>query len=102
MLEPVKQALADSGIPMEKLFAVEIVGGASRLAVVKQGLNEFFKKEVSQTLNAEEAVAKGCALQCAMLSPLFKVREFSVTDIYAFPIKVSWKTPGVDEMKTDE
>jgi heat shock protein 4 len=63
VLEPVKQALADSGITAEKLFAVEIVGGASRLAVVKTVLGEFFKRDINQTLNAEEAVAKGCALQ---------------------------------------
>ena len=44
------------------------------------------------TLNADEAVSRGCALQCAILSPTFKVREFSVTDIQPFPIKLMWKT----------
>merc|ERR1711881_38035 len=43
------------------------------------------------TLNADEAVSRGCALQCAILSPTFKVREFSVTDIQPFAIKLNWK-----------
>jgi heat shock protein 4 len=55
------------------------------------------KRETSRTLNSEEAVARGAALQCAMLSPVFKVREFIVNDITKFPIQLSWKsiTDGV-------
>merc|ERR1712004_278828 len=50
------------------------------------------------TLNADEAVSRGCALMCAILSPTFKVREFSVTDIQPYPIKLVWDNQGgVDE-----
>ena len=38
------------------------------------------------TCNADESVARGCALQCAMLSPSFRVREFVVNDVSSFPI----------------
>ena len=51
----------------------------------------MFGKSANTTLNADEAVARGCALQCAILSPTFKVREFSVTDIQPFDINLTWQ-----------
>ncbi|CAH1425533.1 unnamed protein product [Lactuca virosa] len=39
-------------------------------------LTEFFGKEPRRTMNASECVSKGCALECAILSPTFKVKEF--------------------------
>ena len=47
----------------EDIYAVEIVGGASRIPAVKERISKFFGKEMSTTLNADEAVARGCALQ---------------------------------------
>ena len=54
-------------------------------------IEKVFGKVPSTTLNADEAVSRGCALQCAILSPTFKVREFSVTDIQPYPIKLVWE-----------
>jgi molecular chaperone DnaK (HSP70) len=51
-----------------------------------------YGKIPNTTLNADEAVSRGCALQCAILSPTFKVREFSVTDIQPFEIKLNWES----------
>ncbi len=47
----------------EDIYAVEIVGGASRIPSIKERISKFFGKELSTTLNADEAVARGCALQ---------------------------------------
>lgn len=47
----------------EDIYAVEIVGGASRIPAIKERIAKFFGKEMSTTLNADEAVARGCALQ---------------------------------------
>uniref|UniRef100_A0A8C2CJ09 Heat shock protein 4b n=1 Tax=Cyprinus carpio TaxID=7962 RepID=A0A8C2CJ09_CYPCA len=77
-------------------FWMEIVGGASRMPAIKERINKFFGKEPSTTLNADEAVARGCALQCAILSPAFKVREFSITDVVAFPISLKWNSAAED------
>lgn len=50
----------------------------------------FGGKTLSTTMNQEESVARGCALQAAILSPLYKVREFRVEDTCPFSINVSW------------
>jgi len=47
----------------DDIHAVEIVGGASRMPAIKERISKFFGKEPSTTLNADEAVARGCALQ---------------------------------------
>lgn len=47
----------------EDIYSVEIVGGATRIPAVKEQICNFFCKEISTTLNADEAVARGCALQ---------------------------------------
>jgi heat shock protein 4 len=61
--------------------AVELVGNASRMPFIGTQLEEFFGMVPGRTLNASECVARGCALQGAMLSPQFKVRDFEVRPI---------------------
>uniref|UniRef100_A0A8C3G0Q4 Heat shock protein family A (Hsp70) member 4 like n=1 Tax=Cyclopterus lumpus TaxID=8103 RepID=A0A8C3G0Q4_CYCLU len=93
---PLKAVLEQSKLSRDDIYAVEIVGGATRIPAVKERIAKFFGKDISTTLNADEAVARGCALQCAILSPAFKVREFSITDVVPFPITLRWKTPTED------
>lgn len=51
----------------EDIYSIEIVGGATRIPAVKEQISNFFCKEISTTLNADEAVARGCALQVWIL-----------------------------------
>lgn len=69
---------------------MELAGGSSRIPAIKRLIEEVFGKGTSTTLNQDESVARGCALQCAMLSPAVRVRDFSVTDIQPYPIKLMW------------
>ncbi|XP_012370177.1 heat shock protein 105 kDa isoform X2 [Octodon degus] len=100
---PLYSLMEQTQLKVEDVSAVEIVGGTTRIPAVKEKIAKFFGKDVSTTLNADEAVARGCALQCAILSPAFKVREFSVTDSVPFPISLVWNhdsedTEGVHEV----
>ncbi|XP_053419455.1 heat shock protein 105 kDa isoform X2 [Nycticebus coucang] len=100
---PLHSLMEQIQLRVEDVSAVEIVGGATRIPAVKERIAKFFGKDTSTTLNADEAVARGCALQCAILSPAFKVREFSVTDAVPFSISLIWNhdsedTEGVHEV----
>lgn len=86
-----------SGLKVDEIYAVEIIGGSSRIPAIKQLIEQIFQKSPSTTLNQDEAVSRGCALQCAMLSPAVRVRDFSVTDIQNFPIKLIWDASKGDE-----
>ncbi|CAL8272823.1 unnamed protein product [Merluccius merluccius] len=93
---PLKAVLEQAKLSRDDIYAVEVVGGATRIPSVKERIVKFFGKDISTTLNADEAVARGCALQCAILSPAFKVREFSITDVVPFPITLRWKSSTDD------
>ncbi|XP_007666695.2 heat shock protein 105 kDa isoform X4 [Ornithorhynchus anatinus] len=93
---PLHTLMEQTQLRVEDVSAVEIVGGTTRIPAVKEKIARFFGKDVSTTLNADEAVARGCALQCAILSPAFKVREFSVTDAVPFPISLVWSNDSED------
>ncbi|XP_022139588.1 heat shock 70 kDa protein 16 isoform X2 [Momordica charantia] len=86
---PCTRVLADAGLTVEKIHSVELVGSGSRIPAVTRLLTSVFKKEPSRKLNASECVARGCALHCAMLSPVFRVRDYEVQDSFPFSIGFS-------------
>ncbi|BFG24526.1 hypothetical protein CerSpe_108000 [Prunus speciosa] len=93
---PLEKALLDAQLSIENIHTVEVVGSGSRVPAIIKILTDFFKKEPRRTMNASECVARGCALQCAILSPTFKVREFQVNESFPFSIALSWKGSGPD------
>ncbi|KAI9110208.1 hypothetical protein K1719_018650 [Acacia pycnantha] len=97
---PLERALAEANLTVENIHMVEVVGSGSRVPAINKILTEFFKKEPRRTMNASECVAKGCALQCAILSPTFKVREFQVNESFPFSISLSWKGSGPDAQES--
>merc|ERR1712098_294787 len=76
------------GLNLEQIDYVELVGGACRGPWLKAVIQKNFGHELSTTMNADESVARGCALQAAILSPLYKVREFKVEDRSAYGINI--------------
>lgn len=88
---PISDALAMAKLEAHQIDAVELVGGSTRVPAIKDHLMRIFGREVSTTLNQDEAIARGCALQCALQSPVFKVREFSIQDITGLGVKYTWE-----------
>ncbi|KAA8515496.1 hypothetical protein F0562_018893 [Nyssa sinensis] len=86
---PCRKALADCGLSVEKIHTVELVGSGSRIPAITKILGTAFRREPRRSLNASECVARGCALQCAMLSPIFRVRDYEVQDSFPFSIGFS-------------
>ncbi|CAH2979698.1 unnamed protein product [Chilo suppressalis] len=85
-----RSILHNAKLRPEDIYSVEIVGGSTRIPAVKGLIEQVFGKHASTTLNQDEAVARGCALQCAMLSPAVRVREFSVTDVQPYAVRLAW------------
>lgn len=98
---PLEQALADAKLKIEDIDAVEMVGGCTRVPSLKEKISKFFNKPLSFTLNQDEAVARGCAFSCAILSPVFRVRDFSIHDIVNYPIEFNWEqSPEIPDEDT--
>ncbi|KAL2286199.1 hypothetical protein FJTKL_07021 [Diaporthe vaccinii] len=88
---PLEQALEQAKLTKDDIDVIEVVGGGSRVPAVKDRIQAFFGKGLSFTLNADEAAARGCAFSCAILSPVFRVRDFSVQDVIPYPIEFAWE-----------
>lgn len=86
--------LQDSKLSLDDIHSVEVVGGTTRIPAIKQLIEQVFGKPASTTLNQDESVSRGAALQCAIMSPAVRVREFGVTDIQNYAVKVSWDGEG--------
>jgi len=67
-LEPCQKALKDSGLKLSDIDAVVLVGGMTRMPLVRQKVSEFFGKEPNKGVNPDEVVACGAAIQAAALS----------------------------------
>ncbi len=61
-------ALRDAGLKKEQIDAVVMVGGSTRVPLVKEGVKEFFGQEVYDKLNPDEVVALGAAVQADILA----------------------------------
>jgi len=68
-IEPVTKVLADAGIDKSKVDEVVLVGGSSRIPKVQQLISEYFAgKELNRSINPDEAVAYGAAVQAHILT----------------------------------
>lgn len=68
-IPPVQKVLKDSGMAKGSIHEVVLVGGSTRIPKVIELLTEFFNgKEPNRSINPDEAVAYGAAVQGAILS----------------------------------
>ena len=67
-ITPVKRALEDAGIAKEEIHDVVLVGGSTRIPKIQALLQDYFEgKELNKSINPDEAVAYGAAVQAALL-----------------------------------
>jgi molecular chaperone DnaK len=65
---PVEQALKDAGLDARKIDEVVLVGGSTRIPKVQEIVKEMFGKEPNKSVNPDEVVAIGAAVQAGVLS----------------------------------
>lgn len=95
---PIEKALAEAKLTADDLASVEVVGGSTRIGAVKSVISSVLggNKTLSTTMNADEAVARGAALQSAILSPRFKVLPYEIQEAQPYPIKLTWDESSED------
>jgi molecular chaperone DnaK len=65
---PVEQAIKDAGLDAKKVDEVVLVGGSTRIPKVQEIVKELFNKEPNKSVNPDEVVAVGAAVQAGVLS----------------------------------
>ncbi len=68
-LEPVEKVLKDAKIPREKVDDIVLVGGSTRIPKIQSFVSEYFgNRQLNKSINPDEAVAYGAAVQAAVLT----------------------------------
>ncbi len=89
-LEPTKKALEDAGLKKEDINEVIMVGGMTRMPLVLQKVEEFFGKKPSTSVNPDEVVAMGAAIQGGVLQG--DVKDVLLLDVT--PLTLGIETMG--------
>jgi molecular chaperone DnaK len=89
-MAPVKKALSDSGKTVKDIVEVVLVGGSTRVPLVKETVKTFFGKEPHQGVNPDEVVAVGAAVQAGVLSG--DVKDMVLLDVT--PLSLGIETMG--------
>ena len=94
-LEPVEKALCDAKLDQSRIHEVVLVGGSTRIPRIQKLLQDFFNgKELNKSINPDEAVAYGAAVQAAILSGDSSQAVQDVLLIDVTPLSLGIETAG--------
>jgi molecular chaperone DnaK len=89
-MEPVRQALEDAGLTPDQIDVVILVGGQTRMPAVQEAVRSFFGREPSKSVNPDEVVAIGAAIQGGILAG--EVKDLLLLDVT--PLTLGVETLG--------
>lgn len=87
---PVKQCLDDAGLKPDDIDEVIMVGGQTRMPKIQKTVSEFFDKDLNKSVNPDEVVAVGAAIQAAVISG--EVKDVLLLDVT--PLTLGIETLG--------
>lgn len=94
-MEPVEQVLKDSKISKAQVDEIVLVGGSTRIPKVQQLLSDFFNgKELCKSVNPDEAVAYGAAIQAAILGGHGDAKTSELLLLDVCPLTLGVETAG--------
>lgn len=83
---PVRKSLSDAKLKLSEIDKVVMVGGATRLPLVRRLVGKLFRSLPETSVNPDEAIAVGAAIQAAMKERRESIREVILTDVCPFTL----------------
>ncbi|MDR1605031.1 MAG: molecular chaperone HscC [Gracilibacteraceae bacterium] len=90
---PVVRALSDASLKLEDIDTVVLVGGATKLPVIRNFASKLFGRLPASHINPDEVVALGAAVHAAMKQRNQAIRELVLTDVCPFTLGTSVSVP---------
>ncbi len=91
--EPVLRSLRDSGIRVDSLSEIVLVGGATRMPVVRRAITRMFGRFPNSTVHPDHAVALGAAVQAGLKQRDAALAEVRLTDVCPYTLGVDHAVP---------
>lgn len=86
MEKPIKRSLLDAKLKVSEIDQIILIGGATKLYLVQEFVKKLFKKEPNTSINPDEAVALGAAVQGAIKERKDEIKEVILTDVCPFTL----------------
>ncbi len=84
--QPIKRSLSDANVRLKDIDRVVLVGGATKLSFIRKFVGKLFHNLPDTSINPDEAVALGAAVQGAMKERKDSIKEVILTDVCPFTL----------------
>ena len=89
IVKPIEHSLNDSGMDIDDIDDIIFIGGGTRFPIIKNLVTKMFGRFPNTSVNPDEAVALGAAIQCAMSTRNEAIKEVVMTDVCPFTLGTS-------------
>ncbi|MCQ4637555.1 molecular chaperone HscC [Anaerovorax odorimutans] len=96
--KPIERSLKDANVRLADIDEIVLVGGATKLPIIRNFVGRIFGRIPNTDVNPDEAIAMGAAIQCAMKERNQAVREVVLTEVCPFTLGTSVAVQRLGEM----
>ncbi|MBS6026851.1 MAG: molecular chaperone HscC [Haemophilus pittmaniae] len=91
--QPIERALRDAKLNPASIDGIILVGGSTRMPIIRKAIAQWFQRLPLSVINPDEAIARGAAVQAALIARNQNLEEVVLTDVMPFSLGT---TVGVD------
>jgi len=97
--KPIERSIKDAGIKINEIDEIVLVGGATKLPIVRKFVSRLFRRLPNTNINPDEAIAIGAALQCGMKMRNEAIKEIILTDVCPYTLGTDVVKEGYGRFK---